>query len=352
MRSIGEVARATGLTVSALRFYDGAGILVPAAVDPQTGYRRYGDDQVQAARLVAALRRVDMPLAEIRLVLADRADHAAVRRLLDGHLRRLEDGLADARRALSRVHAMLDHEEKPMATRVTLASAELAAALAAVRFAVSTDPELPVLGGVLIEVEEDLLRLVATDRYRLAVSAASARAVSGPPVSVIAPVDLLDTAQPLLDEGEVTLVFNGDDISVQARGRTVSGPRLDHDFPDYRRLLRVEGAHRVTVDVEPLRQALVAGPTRGVVRGQDDVMCDVAVLSLDANGRLGVVAEDSQDGGDRFRVGVNREFFLEALTGSGRDELVLELDGPIKPLAVRVPDDDRMFSLLMPTRLP
>ena len=39
---IGEMARASGLTVSALRFYDGAGVLVPAAVDPATGYRTYG----------------------------------------------------------------------------------------------------------------------------------------------------------------------------------------------------------------------------------------------------------------------------------------------------------------------
>jgi len=41
MRGIGEVARASGLSVSALRFYDGAGVLVPAEVDPATGYRRY-----------------------------------------------------------------------------------------------------------------------------------------------------------------------------------------------------------------------------------------------------------------------------------------------------------------------
>ena len=63
MRGIGEMARASGLSVSALRFYDGAGVLVPAEVDPDTGYRRYADDQLRAARLVASLRRVGMPIA-------------------------------------------------------------------------------------------------------------------------------------------------------------------------------------------------------------------------------------------------------------------------------------------------
>src|SRR5215211_5047759 len=125
MRSIGEMARASGLTVSALRFYDQAGVLVPAFVDPDTGYRWYSQEQVKPARLVAGLRRVGMPLSEIAQVLALCGDRLAVRRLLDAHLRRLEDGLADARRELSRVHALIDHEENAMAppttpTRMTL----------------------------------------------------------------------------------------------------------------------------------------------------------------------------------------------------------------------------------------
>ena len=55
---IGEVARRSGLTVSALRFYDGAGVLSPQAVDATSGYRRYAPGQVAVARLVAGLRRV------------------------------------------------------------------------------------------------------------------------------------------------------------------------------------------------------------------------------------------------------------------------------------------------------
>ncbi|NED97664.1 MerR family DNA-binding transcriptional regulator [Phytoactinopolyspora alkaliphila] len=53
MRGIGQMARASGLSVSALRFYDRAGVLVSAVTDPGSGYRRYAPDQVHAARLVA-----------------------------------------------------------------------------------------------------------------------------------------------------------------------------------------------------------------------------------------------------------------------------------------------------------
>ena len=47
---------------------------------------------------------------------------------------------------------------------------------------------------------------------------------------------------------------------------------------------------------------------------------------------------------------VHREFFLQALDAGAGGQLVLELDGPIKPLAFRVPGDDSRFSILMPVR--
>ncbi|ATG52921.1 serine/threonine protein phosphatase [Brachybacterium vulturis] len=63
--SIGELAAASGLSPKALRLYADSGLLVPRRVDPFTGYRSYGTDQVQRARLIAALRGVGMGLARI-----------------------------------------------------------------------------------------------------------------------------------------------------------------------------------------------------------------------------------------------------------------------------------------------
>src|SRR3954468_11254831 len=178
MRGIGEVARASGLALSALRFYDSAGVLVPAKVDPATGYRRYTDDQVRAARLIAGLRRVGMPVAEIGEAVRELGDPDAMRDRLDRHRRRLEDGLADAKRELLRIHTLLDLEENLM-TRITLPGAALAAALDAVRFAAGAktqpdpaDPAMP--AGVLFETGAGTLTLVATDRYRMAVASSPA----------------------------------------------------------------------------------------------------------------------------------------------------------------------------------
>jgi protein phosphatase len=66
--SIGEFAKASGLTPKALRLYDELGLLPPAHVDPRSGYRTYERHQLERARLVAWLRGLGMPLARIRVV--------------------------------------------------------------------------------------------------------------------------------------------------------------------------------------------------------------------------------------------------------------------------------------------
>lgn len=79
LMSIGAFAQRTRLSPKALRLYDELGLLAPARVDESSGYRFYDAGQLERARLVAALRRLDMPLAEIKAVLELEPASAAVR---------------------------------------------------------------------------------------------------------------------------------------------------------------------------------------------------------------------------------------------------------------------------------
>jgi DNA-binding transcriptional MerR regulator len=67
--SIGEFARRSRLSAKALRLYDELGLLPPARVDEGSGYRFYEPDQLGQARLIAALRQLQVPLAQIKVIL-------------------------------------------------------------------------------------------------------------------------------------------------------------------------------------------------------------------------------------------------------------------------------------------
>ncbi|QFX85270.1 MerR family transcriptional regulator [Streptomyces sp. SYP-A7193] len=376
MRSIGEMARDSELGVSALRFYDRAGVLAPARVDPASGYRWYAPEQLDEARVLARLRRAGMPLADIRLVLAgwSGADPDLVRRLLQAHLRRLERGLAEARSEFSTLRALLDHRENPMTAsprtdtvRLSLGSPELAGAIDAVRFAVGKDPELPMLGGVLFDVDGDTLHVVATDRYRMAVarmasgsdsaspspsaSASASAGHGGPREQVVVPAPLVDAMRALLGSDEPAgFAVEADRVTLEAGERQASGQRLAHDFPDYRRLVQLPAGRRVVVDVPALREALETGPVRTAEAGEPGPSArDVSVLATTDDGTVTVVGDGDADGNS---VGVDRGFLLDALAAADRDRLVLEFGAaPTAPLAIRRTDDEGTFSLLMPVRL-
>jgi DNA-binding transcriptional MerR regulator len=75
--SIGEFARRSRLSLKALRLYDERGVLVPARVDPESGYRYYDTAQLDQARLVVMMRQLQLPLAAVKELLAcDPADAA------------------------------------------------------------------------------------------------------------------------------------------------------------------------------------------------------------------------------------------------------------------------------------
>jgi len=80
----------TGLSVPALRHYGEAGVLTPARVDPQTGYRYFRPEQVREGRLIRTLRAIDLSLDDIAAVLDD-PDPDQVRAVLLRHRERLSD---------------------------------------------------------------------------------------------------------------------------------------------------------------------------------------------------------------------------------------------------------------------
>ena len=111
--SIGDFARASNLSVKTLRFYHESGLLDPAEVDPNSGYRRYGTDQIPTAQVIRRFRELEMPLDDIRRVLAT-SDIAARNALVAGHLRRVEH---EHEHTQSIIESLRDLLERPASAR-------------------------------------------------------------------------------------------------------------------------------------------------------------------------------------------------------------------------------------------
>jgi len=104
---IGRFSNACRLSIKALRHYDERGLLVPAFVDSDTGYRYYRDDQSRDAVMIALLRSLDVPLETIKRVLHAQGDE--LRTCLDQERARIEQDLARKAHALRSIQRIANH---------------------------------------------------------------------------------------------------------------------------------------------------------------------------------------------------------------------------------------------------
>src|SRR5262245_38124908 len=112
--SIGAFSRMTFLSVKALRHYHNVGLLLPTAIDPESGYRRYEASQVPTAQVIRRLRDLGMPLEEVRTVV-QAPDVGTRNAAIIAHLRRMERQLQETQATVASLRNLIEQAPGPIA---------------------------------------------------------------------------------------------------------------------------------------------------------------------------------------------------------------------------------------------
>jgi DNA-binding transcriptional MerR regulator/effector-binding domain-containing protein len=108
--TVGEFSRMTHLSVKTLRHYHQVGLLEPVQVNPETGYRYYSAEQIPHAQVIRRLRDLEMPVPEVKAVLA--APDVSIRNaVISAHLDRLETELGKIHTAVDSLRSILEAPE-------------------------------------------------------------------------------------------------------------------------------------------------------------------------------------------------------------------------------------------------
>jgi DNA-binding transcriptional MerR regulator len=153
--TIGDFSRITHLSIKTLRRYHEAGLLEPADVDAQTGYRYYDVEQVPTAQVIHRFRELGMPVREVGEVLAagDPDRRAA---LIAAHLERLEGQLDQTRVAVSSLRRLLQPDATPVDVELRTVGATT---VAAIRATVHLAEVLDWYSDAMVELDQTLARL-------------------------------------------------------------------------------------------------------------------------------------------------------------------------------------------------
>jgi len=227
-------------------------------------------------------------------------------------------------------------------------------------FAVSTEESRPILNGVLWELRDGRMQMVATNGHRLARMALPASSSETVSADLIVPPGALQQVQRLFKtEDELRVSRGGNHLGFRAGGTEVYTRLIDGSYPNYEQVIPKDNDKFAIIDKRSLesavrRMAVVASDQTHRIR-----------MALE-NGRvhLNVLTPDLGEGhdelelhyeGDALEIGFNATYLLEVLRYMPTEEVRMTFKAPeraatVEPVSVAGKEMDYLC-LVMPLRL-
>ena len=238
---------------------------------------------------------------------------------------------------------------------VVLEADSLQTALRQVVKAASSDESRPVLTGVLLSAEQEGLRLVTTDSYRLALCDLPGLEVLGSDQNVLVPSRALQEVIRLLgDVEQVSVRFSEREASFSVGAVTISTRLIEGEFPSYQGLIPSHQPNRLTIGREGFINAVRR--VRLMALDSTPIRLDMSAAGLELSATTQDVGQareqlDAAFEGEDLTVAFNPEYLLDGAEAAPGEEIVLHTVDALKPAVIRTSESEQFLYLLMPVRI-
>lgn len=256
-------------------------------------------------------------------------------------------------------------------TKVEIDSSGFIKCVARVAFSAALDEGRPVLTGVLCEINKGVLKMVATDGYRLSLDEMALRDGAGVDIKIVVPARaLLEVAKILTETGEAArekssfsmlVADNLSQISFEIVGVEFTSRLIEGEYPGWQRVIPATFATKVKVAREDLMRlvrvaAIFARDAGSIVRVKVEPGADgkgmlklIAVAAQVGSSDAEVEAEVVGPGGE---IAFNYRYLLEALNVVETDDVYFEMVESLNPGKISSTDkEQKFFHIVMPVRL-
>lgn len=223
-------------------------------------------------------------------------------------------------------------------------------------FATAQDDTKPILTGVLMEIADNVLTLVALDGYRLALRREALDSQTGDFSVVVPAKSLAEINRTLLDTDEETRLFFSKTHMLLDMGHTKLITRLlDGEFIRYKQILPDKHSTRVRLNRQELLEALERASLMAREGKSNLVKFSFSgeTLTMSANSELGHINEEIRTEiiGNELDIAFNVRFFSDVLKNLDDEYLYLDMTSNISPCVVIPVQGDSFYYLILPVRL-
>lgn len=220
-------------------------------------------------------------------------------------------------------------------------------------FAVSHEESRYVLNGVLLEINNNFMRIVATDGRRLAKIDRKINSTLKKDVNVIIPIKAIqEINRNLNDDGDLSLVVGTNQVLFNIDGTLIATRIIEGEFPNYNQVIPKPIENRIVMNTQELlssirRANLLSTPDFQAVKFE--IFSDKMVVSK-STPDIGESREEIpvEYKGSEMVVGFNPQFLIDFLKNINEEKIYMELLGVDKPAVMRM--DDYLY-LALPMRI-
>ncbi len=223
--------------------------------------------------------------------------------------------------------------------------------------AVSRDETRPILNGILFRMEEDNLKVVATDSYRLAVRDIKLNSKIAEKIEIVVPWRALDELQKIIPSTikNVNISISENQILFEMTGIVFISRLIEGQFPNYQQLLPDNYKLKLKLEREDFigavtRAALVAQKNQSIKLKLDNERLIVSSFTQgvgEAQEELSVITS----GGSEIEIAFNAQYLLDGIQGIKNQNINLDLNDSVSPGLLSKEDDNSFFYLIMPIRV-
>lgn len=222
-------------------------------------------------------------------------------------------------------------------------------------FAIAQDETRPILQGILFEVKNKTLNLVALDGYRLAIK--SEYLDCDMDMEVVIPGKTLNEVSKILEDVDsiVKITFNNNHILFNLEHTKIVSRLLEGKFVNYNSLLPQEHKLVLTVNRQELQNGIERASLMAKEGNSNLIKLDIQDESIiiTSNSQLGKVREEVSANlqGDKIQIAFNSRYLLDVLKNMEDDEIIIEMTSSVSPCVIKSEQVESYKYLVLPVRL-
>lgn len=243
------------------------------------------------------------------------------------------------------------------ATRIQIAQRKLKELIDATAYALPSKDHRRVLLGVYFELNDNTLRLTATDGKKLSRVITNIPEVDGASkAAIVVPRKLLDNlAKNLGNEGPVEIEFSARQVVFRFDNIVYRCNGIEGKYPDCDAVIPKEFPLEVPLNRDIFLQAsrragiVTDDKNKSIILKFEDGVCHFQSMAHDLGTFKGRIAMEYK--GPTIELAFNYQFLNETLGKFGKPELRMFIKNATAPVVFKSADDDNRLSLLMPIKL-